>query len=622
MCKHINDMLKIFKIVREKSLREIIFRIRRIIEVKSGLLKRKFPTKPKNINLPSLNQFKEKKQNFLFSSRNSQSFKKERLKEIKDTACKILNGEMIFFSKEWINLGKDYDWVTNPITGFKYDKNQHWSEIETLDSEAGDIKYIWEKARFSFLYHIIRYDFHYDLDHSEFVFSSILNWIDSNPLNCGPNFVCSQEISLRILNWLFALNFYKYSKYLTEQVWDKIINSIYWQVEHIYSNINFSRIAVRNNHAITETLTLYLFGLLFPELPNASSWKKNGKRWFEQEIAYQFEPDGTYIQNSMNYQRVVTQLLSMGLSIAHLNGESFSNFVYKTAYNSLNFLYQFIDKNSGWLPNYGSNDGALFFPLSTSDYRDYRPQLNALHVILTGITLFDTHLEESMWISHQVKDFFPLTQNYGIISFENSGYYLIRELDTFTFIRCGNFKKKGHPDQLHIDIWQNSENIVLDGGSYRYNASKEDVKYFSGTESHNTVMLDTYDQMLKGPRFMWFNPTKIKFVKIYETDTSYVFEASVKMFKHIHKSIYVNRVIKKAKNKLEWTIEDTVTNIPNEMTLRQLWHVMPKSTSKFDSTGQKIVTQKFFSSYYGVKERCKQIEFQTKTNHIITKISL
>lgn len=614
-------MSDILRILREKSLRELSFRIGRIAQKKLGILKRKFPVTIKHVELPSLMDFRQKSRPYFFQSRSDINVAKVKSKELKDVAERILNGETLFFSKEWINLGKDYDWVTNPTTGFTYDRNRHWSEIESLAPKAGDIKCVWEKSRFSYLYHIIRYDYHFGKDNSRFVFNEILSWIDNNPVNCGPNFVCSQEISLRINNWLFALMFYKDSEYLTEEVWNKIIKSIYWQVRHVYSNINFSRIAVRNNHAITETLTLYLFGLLFPELLGADKWKRNGKKWFEREIAYQFEPDGTYLQESMNYQRVVTQLLTWGIALAHLNGEEFSSVVYENAYHSLDFLLQCMEPDTGWLPNYGANDGALFFPLSTYDYRDYRPQLDSLHYVLTGRNLFGHPFEDSQWLSVKAKDFAPLAQRKGIIKFEDSGYYLIREDDTLTFVRCGNFKRKGTPDQLHIDVWHKNMNVLLDGGSYRYNASPEDVRYFSGTESHNTVMLGDNDQMLKGPRFMWFYPPEISDVLMGETDTEYVFSGTVRMFRHIGDDIVITRTIKKTKGKTIWTIEDVVNKLPQGQTLRQLWHIVDQDV-KFESTGKRAEKESFFSSYYRIKESCRQVEFQSKDNKIITTISL
>lgn len=281
-----------------------------------------------------------------------------------------------------------------------------------------------------------------------------------------------------------------------------------------------------------------------------------------------------------------------------------------------------MDVESGYLPNYGSNDGALFFPLSTSDYRDYRPQLDALHVILTGKQLFGEAHEEALWIGRSVANYAPLVQSQGLITFNNSGYYLIRETDAFTFIRCGNFKNQGVPDQLHVDIWYNGKNILVDGGTYRYNASSEEIRYFRGTESHNTVMIDGFDQMQKGPRFMWFYPPKVIAVKVSETPTDYIIDSSVEMFRHVGKAISVQRVIKKKKRQPIWTVQDYITNLPQGKLLRQIWHVMPDANINIVSTGNRLESIKAFSAYYGVKESCRQIEFNSFKDKITTSISL
>src|SRR5690606_32684661 len=146
-----------------------------------------------------------------------------------------------------------------------------------------------------------RYDYHFNVDLSEFVFSDIESWIDANPTNQGPNWRCSQEISLRILNWCYALFYYENATALTEDRWKKMQHVIYASVHHVYHHINFSRIAVRNNHAITETLFLTVSHLLFPFIPETKKWAEQGLKWFEQEIGYQVYSDGTFLQFSMNY---------------------------------------------------------------------------------------------------------------------------------------------------------------------------------------------------------------------------------------------------------------------------------------------------------------------------------
>lgn len=610
-------------IIQSRGVRNLSYRSWYMLQTKTGRLAKRFPTRPSYVKLPFLEEWKNSDY-YIFNDRASLSSNKVQSVLLREKAEKILTGNLQYFSAEWHDLGKDWNWHVNPITGFEYDHHQHWTQINELNKKSGDIKFVWEASRFCFLYDIVRYDYHFDLDHSEFVVSKILDWIEKNPLNCGPNYKCSQEISLRVLNWLFALNFYKNSTFLTEDRWNTIIQSIYWQINHVYEIINFSRYTVRNNHAITETMTLFLMGLIFPTMPDAKKWRKNGKKWFEQEIKYQVANDGTFIQDSMNYHRVLIQLLTIAISISDKNGDKLSEDIYENAHKALNFLYQCQDEVSGWMPNYGSNDGALFFPLSNADYRDYRPQLDALHVLLTGRNLYNEQYEDALWFGATVKRHHsmpPLKRKYGIVRFEKSGYFLIREKDTLTFMRCGKWNgKQGCTDELHLDIWHNGENVLLDGGSYSYNTTPELVRYFSGTESHNTVMIGDNDQMMKGPRFVWMFPPTILCADALETDHEYVISGQIVAFKHMGKNIAIKREIRKKKGVHEWCVSDCVQNCPIE-DARQLWHSVSSNVVFKSSSGTIQTEEAFYSSYYGKKEPCTKTVF-IFNNEIKTKITI
>lgn len=613
-------------IIKNMGLRYTLYRVQHELEKRAGVLKRRHPINPPVKKFVSLEQFRRNSQRFVIHEREKIAFEKNPNADLKNRAERIIRGEVPFFSSEWKDLGKDYDWITNPDNGYRYDINKHWSEIADFSSATGDIKYVWEKSRFTWLLTIIRNDYHHDEDHSGFVFDEIEHWIDANPVNQGPNWRCSQEISLRILNWCFALQFYKHSAALTEERWDKIQHVIYWSLHHVYHHIDFSRIAVRNNHAITETLFLTLSHMLFPFIPETKKWSEKGRKWFEQEIAYQIYEDGTFLQFSMNYHRVVIQLLSLGISISGLNNSPFSRKVYEKAYKSLNFLYQCTEDTNGFLPNYGANDGAWFFPLSDTDYRDFRPQLNTLHQLLTGEPLYysDSILEDASWMGTDegpIKNPFPkIKKCFGISEFRNGGYFLIREDECLTFIKCGSYKDRpSHADNLHLDLWFKGENILLDGGSYKYNTDQETVKFFSGTESHNTVMIDHHDQILKGPRFIWLNWSQAIDSSFSENQDHYSFSGSVRCFSYLDKNIIHKRSIKKEKGNTKWLVRDEIINKPDKMKMHQLWHTTHKKVRLFSEGITPSTKEAWHSLYYGSKEKTFQTDFSS-VNHTIETI--
>lgn len=628
----INASLQLFK---NMGSRYLIFRAIHLISIKTGFFKKKFPISPPQINIAGLEHWRKNQPPYFFHGKDIPDLKKQESEQLQNLFSEINEGTFTFFGKLKFQLGNDYDWLTNPVSNVKYDIKQHWSSINEMSEESGDIKFIWEKARFTFLSDIIRYDYHFKTDCADLVFSEINSFIDKNPVNQGPNYICSQEISLRILNWTFALYYYKDSEALTDKLFHKIMNSIYWQIHHVYHNINFSRIAVRNNHALTETLLLYLSGLLFPFLPNVKRWSLKGKKWFEQEIAYQIYEDGTYLQFSNNYHRVVIQLLTVGIQLARLNGEKFRSDVYEKSKKSLEFLYNSMEISSGMLPNYGSNDGALFFKLNDQDFRDYRPQLQALSYAIDDnnvIELNGFYGEDIYWLrlvgrkACQAK----IKQNYGISSYPVGGFYIFRDNKTMTYIRCGSHKDRpAHADNLHLDIWYEGVNVLRDNGSYLYNSQQELLKYFMGTRSHNTIMLDNYDQMLKGPRFIWFDWSMALETNLRESEMQFEFEGSISAFRHLGKKIRHRRKIIKIKDYPRWIIEDEIIGT-NHYDMNQMWHFDPESfklikifAKKLNGTYIELNTlEGWYSSYYGSKEATDFYTFSTAERNIITEIEI
>ncbi|NCI48067.1 alginate lyase family protein [Sediminibacterium soli] len=616
---------KYFNLIANMGLRYVLYRLYLFFLIRFRIYERKFPVDPPTKKFESLDLWQSYAgllNNGILSNPSANS-----------RVNSVLDGYRLYFSKQWYFLGDHYDWMTNPLNGYKYNKNLHWTKIRDYSEKDGDIKYVWEPSRFSFIYDVIRYDQHNKTDHSAWVWGQIESWIAANPINRGPNYKCSQEISLRVLNWVYGLNYYRYSGSLTEEKYQIILNAIYWQMKHVYDNIHFSRVAVRNNHAITETLALYIVGSLFPSFDCALKWRHKGKKWFEKEIIYQIYKDGTYLQFSHNYHRVVVQLLNMAFMIAEKTKDYFHQLVYDRAYASLDFLYHAQDEYTGYLSNYGSNDGALFFPFTECDFRDFRPQLQTLHIFLTGEALYEDGPwnEEVFFMNaklHSPVFFKPIIRRGGWNSYPVGGFYILREQSTVTVIRCGGYKDRpAQADNLHIDIWHEGRNILYDGGSYQYNTDRSTIEYFCGTRSHNSVMLNDYDQMLKGPRFIWYFWTSVQSVAVSETDDSFIFKGGINAFRFVKKGIVHERVVCKKKGELVWKISDIVHGLPEGLQIKQIWHVDEslKISSSTAGSGKRVVPQVkngYVSNYYGIKEHAPYFECQTTEPVIKTELRL
>lgn len=595
--------------------RYLWFRIFYSLKTKLGYLEKKFPVNPSTKILLTKSEWIDLKIPFFIPDPNHRYFEPDDSTQLKQKAEKIFNNTFTFFSSTDINFEKIGNWNTNPETGFNYDKNKHWSKIEDFSKSAGDIKYVWEKARFTYIYDIIRYDYHFNVDSSKFIFNQIKDFIEKNPINQGPNYKCSQEISLRTLNWTFALFYYKESNFLTEDLFEKIINVIYWQLQHVFSNIKFSLIAVRNNHAITETAMLYLSYFLFPFIDDTRKWSLIAKKWLLEEIDYQIYDDGSYLQFSHNYHRVIIQVMTWVFRINDLHNISFDKKILSKLKLSLDFLYQHQNDKSGWLPNYGNNDGSLFFPLNNNNYRDFKPQIQALGLLL-GLRFYDKIYEDAMWFGitydQQIKS--KRLKN-SVFNFNIGGFYGFRDSESFSSIRCGTYKDRpSQADALHLDIWYKDTNVLFDPGTYKYNTEKKYTNFYFGTAGHNTLTIGNHNQMHKGNRFIWFFWTKYAKAEVNEFDDRFEFIGKVKGFSTIEKNIFHKRKIVKHKEIPRWEIVDE-TNYKGAEKILLHWNISPKINNSLSISAKGLKNEVlgfeespgWNSELYGKKEEFTQL---------------
>ncbi len=434
----------------------------------------------------------------------------------------VLRGRLVLFAHRAWDVGHPPDWFRSPLTGTRWPADVHWMKIDELSAERGDIKAIWEIARFGQTYLLARaFALTDDARYPEAFFVQAEDWIAANPPETGPHWRCGQEVSLRLLAWMFGLHAFLNTPVATNARLSRLIESIHDHARHIEAVHGFAVHSLRNNHAISEATALFTIGVQFPFLPDSARWRRAGRESLGRE-AWQVYADGSYVQHSSNYARLVAQLYAWVLALCATAEVEPPEELVAAARRLVHFLVGLQDRASGALPSYGPNDGTLLLPLASCAYADYRPALHALAALLGEGPLYGPGPweEAAAWLNAPPvrargpvggpvaveKDVAPglMEGENAPVAFREGGYYRLDGRNTHAIIRCGAYEHRPHQaDMLHLDVWFQGRNILVDAGTYLYNAGRAWMEHFTGTGSHNSVTVDGRDQMRRGERFLW-----------------------------------------------------------------------------------------------------------------------
>jgi hypothetical protein len=429
----------------------------------------------------------------------------EKKKEIIIIADKAIKGKIKAFSSIELDYGDSINWNYNPIKKVEIDKTLKWYKIPDFDPERGDIKVIWEASRFTHFYYFARaYLITKEQKYYDAFSNQLKSWINENSYSYGANYKCGQEATLRMINALITYSVFKACGFDNQTDQDNLHKLVEGSYKKVLSNFFYAHKCIKNNHTLSE-----ITGLII------GAWCSDDKKSLEQayrlldkEIEKQFFIDGGYIQHSFNYQRFALQLMEFILKISKKTNMYMSDRSKNLIKDSVLLMYQMQD-DTGDVPNYGSNDGALIFPVTSCGYRDFRPVINILYALLEGKRIYNTgdYDEELLWFIDKRIEEIPITEIKRISSeFKQSGFYSLRHENGFLTVILQNFKTRpAQMDQLHIDIWHKGKNILCDSGTYSY--ATDIGEQLALTAAHNTVKVVNKEQMKKHGPFLIYDWT-------------------------------------------------------------------------------------------------------------------
>jgi uncharacterized heparinase superfamily protein len=262
----------------------------------------------------------------------------------------------------------------------------------------------------------------------------LATWIEAHPPR-NHDAWHPYPLSTRVGNWIAAVTL------LPELATDEVSRSAWSQLQRLAHNVEDD---ILGNHVIRNARALVLGGASFgaPELV------RRGIDVLRRELPEQVLADGGHYERSPSYHLVVLRdLLEVQAASPH------------------SWLADAIDRMRGFA-------AALARP-------DQAPAL-----------FNDGTVDAPMLELPQVQD--------GLAVFPDSGFVVVRDGPLWLAFRCGVaappfLPAHAHADALSFQLWWRGRPVVVDAGTYTYEAGAA-RDFFRSTEAHSTVRIDGRDQ--------------------------------------------------------------------------------------------------------------------------------
>ena len=405
------------------------------------------------------------------------------------------------FADRLVEVGRPPRWTQNVLTGGSVDPSPHWSHC--TDAGAEDIKGVWELSRFSWVFPLVRaWVLDGDARHVERFWTTVEDWKKQNPPNRGPQWMCGQEASLRLIALTFGLQAFRHHPATTAARLVLASRLADATAQRIEGHLDYA-LSQQNNHGIAEAIGLMTAGVFWPTLPGAPAWRRRGRSALWQQADALIGSDGGFSQHSTNYHRLLLQLLVWAELVSRAAGSTLPAPVRRKAALATDFLATLLEED-GTVPRYGADDGADLFPLSGCPFEDFRPAVGAALALFKG-----ERLPAGPWDEAALLLFGPLSASAApsvrpVADFRDAGVFELRHARGTLFFRAPTVfrTRPPHADQLHVSLRWEGQWIAEDPGSFSYN-DPGGWEGLAGSRFHDVVTVGEQDSMRRVRRFLW-----------------------------------------------------------------------------------------------------------------------
>ena len=407
--------------------------------------------------------------------------------------------------------GNDIDWHLDAV----HDKRSPlipWYKINFLNfDEVGDHKITWELNRHQ---HLVTLAKAWTLTGKDLyaneIFAQWDSWWRSNPYPLGANWASSLEVAFRSLSWIWVDRLLADCPAMPGGFRDELLHGLTLNGRHIerYLSTYFSP----NTHLLGEAVALFFLGTLYPQIPAAQRWKREGWRIVLEESRRQVRPDGVYFEQTLYYHVYAIDFFLHARLLASRNGVEIPagfDFV-------LQKMLAFVDalSQNGPPDGFGDDDGGRLFDSARNRAEYLADPLAIGATIFPDQTVAAEITEEAIWLTGDPAIRCATNGEKNVpaaaLSFPDGGVFLLRSSDPLPqqmVIDAGpqgiGHSGHGHADSLSVKLSVRNRRWLVDAGTFCYIGPGHDRNTFRGTRAHNTLTVDNLDQAVPDGPFAW-----------------------------------------------------------------------------------------------------------------------
>ena len=367
-------------------------------------------------------------------------------------------------------LGAEIDWHRDFKAGRSWPR-VHISRIVISYADASDIKVPWELSRCQHLPVLAAaYLITQERRWIEEIGAELEHWIETNPVEFGPNWACTMDVAIRAVNWLATLALLAEAA-PAERWFEPVLGSLLLHGRFIRSHLEWA--PVRGNHYLSDVVGLLIVASLFSQGAEGRAWAAFAGRELESELAHQVRADGCDHEASIPYHRLVTELFVTGTQAARALAPGTVGPERATRIASMLAFTCDYTRPDGLAPQVGDADDGRLLPLG-----DYGRADPGSHL----------HLFDQAAVAYT-----PATNH---AAYPESGYWIMRAGDLYVLIRCGDVGvgSHAHNDALSFELACGAQPLIVDPGSYLYTADPVARDQFRSTGFHASLQVDGAEQ--------------------------------------------------------------------------------------------------------------------------------